>query len=163
MPSRGGKVVWLRRRSLAAESRGRVMPGIANKFRHSDDRLDVGDDFLRSSSSPPNRTTSKPAPPPPNPQLTHLFHQQLHSHLKVILRMTSFFLRARRDLTWNGRFLLNDQSARETSQVAIHVYAIDASKSRQSSNALVSSTSFADSQLCEVARTCNIIIVDLLL
>ncbi|KAM1387614.1 hypothetical protein ACFX2F_033929 [Malus domestica] len=34
--------------------------------------------------------------------------------------------------------------------------AIDASKSRQSSNASVPSTSFADSRLWEVARTCNI-------
>ncbi|TQE12707.1 hypothetical protein C1H46_001727 [Malus baccata] len=34
--------------------------------------------------------------------------------------------------------------------------AIDASKSRQSSNASVPSTSFADSRLREVARTCNI-------
>ncbi|KAM1044891.1 hypothetical protein ACFX15_030860 [Malus domestica] len=41
--------------------------------------------------------------------------------------------------------------------------AIDASKSRQSSNASVPSTFFADSRLWEVARTCNITTVNLLL
>ncbi|KAM1760115.1 hypothetical protein FF1_040377 [Malus domestica] len=41
--------------------------------------------------------------------------------------------------------------------------AIDASKSRQSSNASVPSMSFADSRLWKVARTCNITTVNLLL